>query len=364
MSSPVVMSPSTDEGPCFCSHCHCDIRITGDPPSDEEDISQVHEAFMPPPVQTPICEDCMNAVLESLKSDIASANNELSMYTEALFELEQDRRSGARVDDESESRFLSISQRERELLHAIGQLDAEEASLQSELAQLMEENRQLDIEESKLKDTIVSLTRTIVDSDESMDAVNRKLQYCQSSLRRLKRVSLIDEAFDIHIPGQGFASINGFRMGQPGVAWSEVNTGLGFTCLLLDILVKRANLNLSQYRLLPRGSYSVIIKKSDKSVLELFADETSGGISRFLTGRKFDAAMTAFVQIVGEMIASLQREDRSFVPPFPIDEGEGKIDGLAATLQFNSDENWSRALRMLLTDIKSLATYIDSKIPS
>ncbi len=352
-----------DEDTTSCSKCHCELRIIGDPSSDEEDISQVHDGFVPSTVYNPICEDCMNAVLEGLKSDIAAANNELSMYTEALFELEQDRRSGARVDDESESRFLSISQRERELMHALAQLKEEETSLQSELVSLLEENRQLDIEEAKLNDSIVALTRTIIDSDESMDAVNRKLQYCQSSLRRLKRMSLIDEAFHIFIPDQGFASINGFRLGQPGVAWSEVNTGLGFACLLLDVLVKRADLNLTQYRLLPRGSYSVIIKKSDKSVLELFADETSGGISRFLTGRKFDAALTAFVQIVGEISCFCQREDGNFKLPFPIDETEGKIGGLAATLQFNSDDNWSRALRMLFTDIKFLATYIDSKIP-
>lgn len=305
----------------------------------------------------------MDEVLENLKSEIAAANSELSMYTEALFELENDRRSGARVDDESEARLHSVTERERELMHELELLQEEETRLRSELETLSEENGLLDTEKSKLRESVVALTRTILDSDESMEAVNRKLQYCQSSLRRLKRMSLLEEAFYIQTSAETFASINGLRVGQPGVSWVEVNAGLGFACLLLDILVKRTNISLSQYRLLPRGSYSVIIKKSDKSVLELFADEGSGGIGRFLTGRKFDAAIIAFTQIVAEMIFSLQRDDKSFQPPFTIDEGEATVGGTSIALQFNSDENWSKAIRMLFTDIKALVTYIDLKFP-
>ena len=305
----------------------------------------------------------MNSTLEGLKSDIASANNELSKYTEALFELEQERRSGASVDDESEGRRLVLSQREREMSQELEKLREEEESLNDELQRLIEEDRSLDFEEAKLRDGIVSLARTILDSDESMDAVNRKLQYCQFSLRRLKRMSLLDEAFHISAHGPGFGTVNGVRIGQPSVPWAEVNAGLGFLCLLMDVLVKRTNMSLTQYRLLPRGSYSVIIKRSDKSVLELFADDSSGGISRFLTGRKFDSAMTAFALVVSELVTLLQRENRAFSVPHAIDEQDGKVGDLPITLQFNSEENWSNAVKMLMIDIQSLSTYIDAKFP-
>jgi beclin 1 len=361
MAAPTVNAAATQDDITQCARCHSSIRIVGDIVSDEKDLSHVQEDAGFPTKTPPICEDCMNLELENLKAEIAAANNELSMFTEALFELEQDRRSGAKIDDESEGRFLRISEREKDLLHELQQLQSEEASLQAEMKDLLLQSDRLTAEERKLQDSIVSLTRTIVDSDESMEAVNRKLQYCQSSLRRLKRMNLIEEAFDVHVSESGFALINGLRLGQPGVPWSEVNAGLGFLCLLLDVLVKRANISLSQYRLLPRGSYSVIIKKSDKSVLELFADDTSGGISRFLTGRKFDAALTAFVQIVGEVVVCLEREDRGFAVPYPIDESDGKIGGLSATLQFNSDETWSTAIKMLCADMRMLTTYIDSR---
>ena len=361
MLAQTTAAPTLPEDVVQCKRCHANIRIIGDVASDEEDISHVQEGGDYPARLEPICEDCMNVELENLKAEIASANNELSLFTEALFELEQDRRSGAKADDESEGRFLSISEREKELLQELEQLESEESRLKAEMSSLLQESERLSEEESKLHDSIVSLTRTVVDADESMEAVNRKLQYCQSSLRRLKRLNLIEEAFDVHISESGFASINGLRVGQPGVPWSEVNAGLGFLCLLLDVLVKRANISLSQYRLLPRGSYSVIIKKSDKSVLELFADDNSGGISRFLTGRKFDAALTAFAQIVGEVVVCLQREDRGFAVPYPVDEVDGKVGGLAVTLQFNSDETWSRAIKMLCANMKMLTTYIYSR---
>jgi beclin 1 len=312
----------------------------------------------------PICEDCMNAELELLKEEIAAANNELSKYTEALFELEQDLRSGAKVDDESEGRRLVLSERERQLATEFEKLKSEEDALTRELHDLLEEDRLLDIEEAKLRESAVSLTRTIIDSDESVDAVNRKLLYCQTALRRLKRMSLIEEAFLINVEESGFALINGLRIGQPSVPWTEVNAALGFLCLLIDVLVKRVNVSLTQYRLLPRGSYSVIIKRSDKSVLELFAEDSSGGIGRFLTGRKFDAAMTAFVQVVAELVLIVQREDRSFVLPHSIDEAEGKVGGLALTLQFNSDENWNKAVKLFMTDIKVLTTFIDNRYSS
>jgi beclin 1 len=360
MSSTTIATPLISGG-LSCARCFHPLSIVGIAVDADEDISHVEGTSEPFQLDAPICEDCMNATVEMLKAEIAAKNHELSMYTEALFELEQDRRSGAQVDDESQGRLLAFSERDRGLNQELESLRAEESLLLDEMRSLLEESRRLDVEETKLHDSISSVTRTILDSDESLEAVNRKLLYCQNSLRRLKRMSLLDEAFDIFVPDSGFASINGLRVGQPGVPWNEINAGLGFICLLVDVLVKRATIALSQYRLLPRGSYSVIIKKSDKSVLELFADDAAGGISRFLTGRKFDAAMTAFVQIVGEMVVFLQRDDRSFSVPFLIDDIEGKVGGLTATLQFNSDESWNRAVKMLFANIKCLSTYIDSK---
>jgi hypothetical protein len=43
--------------------------------------------------KVPICQECMTQSLDKLKQEIAQANNDLSKYTEALFELEREQRS-------------------------------------------------------------------------------------------------------------------------------------------------------------------------------------------------------------------------------------------------------------------------------
>ena len=304
----------------------------------------------------------MNEELESLKNDIATANSNLSRYTEALFELERERRNGRLADDENENKKALLARNQENLERELAHLQKDEEALSVELASLAAEEAALDAAEEKLRNEVVALTRTIVDSEESIESVNHKLQYCQTSLKRLKNMNLINEAFFIHHSGPAsFVSINGLRLGRPSVPWSEINAGLGFLCLLLDVLVKKVNLSLSQYRLLPRGSSSVIIKKTDKSVLELFSDEASGGITRFLTGRKFDSAMVAVVQIVAELVSHLQKEDHSVKVPFRIDEAEGKVGGLPVGLQFNSEENWNRAMKMLLTDVKWIVAFVELK---
>lgn len=307
-----------------------------------------------------LCEDCMDSVLEGLKGDVAAANNELSQYTEALFELERDRRNGCFSEDENEGKALLLQEQEKQLSLDLVNLEMEERFIREDLDSLLAEEARLDMEISRLRDDSISLTRAIIDSEESIESVNRKLRYCQSTLRKLKRMSILKEAFFIHHEGQGFASVNGLRIGRPAVLWTEVNAALGFLCLLVDVLTKQLSITLTQYRVLPRGSFSVLIRKSDKSALELYADESSGGIGRFLTGRKFDAAMTAFLQIISEIVSHIQQDHPDMRISFPIEENEGKVGGLSVGLQFNSEENWSKAMKMLLDNIKCVVDYVES----
>ena len=316
----------------------------------------------------PICQECMAETLDKLKQEIAQANNDLSRYTEALFELEKDHRNG-KESRESDHISLDLMLREESLSRELSVLKERESELAAEVDQLVSAESSLMDEATRMAQDSATLTRLIIDSEESIDSVMRRIQYCSTSLKKLKRFSLLNEAFFIHTVSDTssmdsikFGSINGLRLGRSRddpVPWTEINAAWGFLCLLADVITKRCGITLSQYRLLPRGSYSVIIKKSDRSALELYADETSGGITRFLTGRKFDTAMTAFSEICAEIISHLSREDKNFRVDFQIIE-PGKIDGVPVTLQFNSEENWSRAMKMLLANMKRVIQVLDN----
>ena len=60
-------------------------------------------------------------------------------------------------------------------------------------------------------------------------------------------------------------------------------------------------------------------------------------------------------------MSHLQKEDHSVKVPFRIDEAEGKVGGLPVGLQFNSEENWNRAMKMLLTDVKWIVAFVELK---
>merc|ERR1712146_524260 len=120
----------------------------------------------------------------------------------------------------------------------------------------------------------------------------------------------------------------------------------GQACMLLNALVRKCGLSgTSQFRLLPRGSYSAIQHVGD--VLELYSSD--GGFARFFSGRRFDFAITAFLGLLKEVAQFLQKFDGGDGLPYGI-EGD-KVGSLSCGLQFNQDEKWTRALKFMLADL-------------
>ena len=93
-----------------------------------------------------------------------------------------------------------------------------------------------------------------------------------------------------------FGTINGFRLGRlPSIPvdWNELNTAWGQTVLLLHSLVKRINLQLQRYKLVPYGNYSYIKVLADEKDLPLYG---SGGF-RLIWDNKFDAGASANMEM-------------------------------------------------------------------
>ncbi len=268
-----------------------------------------------------------------------------------------DASSGVSAADQSASVTMAL---EREIAVLKSQLEnssARENELRLRLADLEKEEAKLDEEDAAAHSKWFSHQQETIDFEESNAALEKQIMYMQQQLRWLKRTNVLNEAFHISHEGS-FACINGLRLGRlpdkPPVPWAEINAALGQISLLLDVLVRKCHVPLVQHRLLPRGSYSAIIKKDDRSTLELFTGE--GGLARFFSGRKFDAALTALLQVMSEIIVYFQRSDRAIRIPYKI-EGD-KIGGVPVTLQFNSEEKWTQAMKYVLTDAKWLITWV------
>ena len=193
------------------------------------------------------------------------------------------------MNEESlKAKLDSLCQEEATLLVEIAQLE-EEAENVPPLAESDDDNEEDDL--SKFDS---------LDSEASIDAA---IAYCNSELTRLKETNLLNSIFHIWFSGP-FGCINGFRLGRSApsaisvgasnvamnsttsdsglsssftnpfsttatsssqnneiVPWDEVNAAWGQACLLLDVITKKFDIPISNFRLLPRGNFSVILQK-------------------------------------------------------------------------------------------------------
>ncbi|KAF4749017.1 Beclin-1 [Perkinsus olseni] len=281
--------------------------------SSVERLSLLGSAFalvLPPEARekdtsVPLCEPCAMDVVALWQRELALRRAELAEAELALAELDQQVAEGDEQDDDDDDvRALEaeIAGMEKELEELKDTSQELEARLETEEAEARVQLRREEYLHKETDDYIVEL----VGHEEATGSVKAQVEYTSAEISRLKRTSVLAMAFRIWHSGP-FGSINGFRMGRVHdyqIPWSEINVGWGQMALLLDVIVRRVGVP-SAYRLLPRGSCSAILRKSDNTVMELHTSD--GGFARFFTGRKFDAGMCAYVNVVQEVCTFSER---------------------------------------------------------
>jgi len=196
------------------------------------------------------------------------------------------------------------------------------------------------------------------------------------NLRRLQRYSVLNDAFHIWYDGQ-FGTINGLRLGRlPSkpvsivfictytltlfslalnifkVEWVEINAALGQAVLLLQTIAERTGTKFTRNKLLHRGSFSRVSNMYLKEY-PLFSD---GSIFR---RRSFSHGLTLFLECVDDAGKRAMREDASVKFPYKITRG--KIGELSISL--GNDEQWTRALKYMLTHLKYILAWSAKKYP-
>lgn len=141
--------------------------------------------------------------------------------------------------------------------------------------------------------------------------------------------------------------------------------------MLLDVFYRKCQAHPSNYRLVPRGQFSFLIRKKDGAVLPLHGGGGEVGLSRFFySNKRFDSAMMAFLECVKELadLLAAAAEDRSKdraicrlfpFPELPYEIEGDRVGGFSIRLQLNQDERWTKALKLLLIDMKWLLEYIE-----
>jgi hypothetical protein len=168
--------------------------------------------------------------------------------------------------------------------------------------------------------------------------------------------------------------LNPFRAapenGLPGtpVEWEEINAGLGQVNLLLCCLARKVKLEFKRYRLVPYGSFSYIqvIENTGnyKAGDQLNMYRLKGYKYYFDWDSKFDQSMIAFLDCLNQFEEKIKSIDPQFSMPYKIngyklEDKNGS--SYSIRCQFNSHEEWTKALKYMLTNLKWSLAWVTSQ---
>nr|CAG4646172.1 EOG090X048D [Macrothrix elegans] len=314
-------------------------------------------------IDHPLCEECADALLHLLEQQLVQVEQECKEYKHYL----------TKITKETEEEVVSgLEVMEKE----VAQLQLEEEQLKAELADLLKKQDTMmqEIEAEKNETLLVQQEEDkywklysahhrqqfqVVDEQLSLEC---QLQLTRSNLNRLKQTNAFNAAFHLWHVGH-FGTINGFRMGRSAavpVDWTEINAAWGQVTILLAALARKIRLVFQRYKLVPFGSQSYIEDTVENKILPLYG---SGGF-RFLWDAKFDAGMVAFLDCLQQFQCKVEAHQKgenetdrlNFQFPYRMDRG--RIEDRATRqwysikIQFNSEEQWTKALKYMLTNLK------------
>lgn len=306
-------------------------------------------------VDHPLCEECTDTLLDHLDTQLNITENECQNYKQCFELLSQ-------LEVEEEETLLAelqhLKEEEEALIQELETVEEQRAAVAQDLAQSRIHSQQLDTEELQYQKEYSEFKRQQLELDDELKSVDNQMRYCQIQLDRLKKTNVFNATFHIWHSGQ-FGTINNFRLGRlPSVPveWNEINAAWGQTVLLLHALANKMGLRFQRYRLVPYGNHSYLESLTDKSKeLPLYC---SGGL-RFFWDNKFDHAMVAFLDCVQQFKEEVEKGDTGFCLPYRMDVDKGKIEDTGGSggsysikTQFNSEEQWTKALKFMLTNLK------------
>ncbi|GAB0131902.1 Vacuolar protein-sorting-associated protein 30 [Epichloe bromicola] len=328
-------------------------------------------------IDHPVCVECTDSLVDGLQRKLEASIKERDAYVKYLRQVKTERPSA----DEIKARQDALKRAERDRAVAMDELkklEVEKDALDEEIVALEEESRQLDKEEELFWRERNAFATKMADFQAERDSINAKYNHDSQLLEKLQRSNVYNDTFCISHDGS-FATINGLRLGRLSnkpVDWPEINAAWGHALLLLVTVAEKLDYKFHGFDPQPMGSTSKIVRYDvpspsssrlgngamqappKKHVLELFS---SGDMPLGLTfmHRKFDNAMIAFLELVRQLGAHVQRQtERSanmLSLPYRI-EGD-KIGDVSIKLGIAQDDGWTKACKLTLTCCKFLLAH-------
>lgn len=304
-------------------------------------------------VEQPLCLECMRVLSDKLDKEVEDVNRDIKAYEACLLKLEGEPRNALSEADFLKEK-LKIEEEERKLEAAMEDTEKQCAEVTAELKELNLKSSRFNELEDRYWHEFNNFQFQLISHQEERDAILAKIEVSQAHLELLKRTNVLNDAFPIWYDGD-FGTINNFRLGRLPkipVEWDEINAAWGQACFLLHTMAQYFRPKF-QYRIkiIPMGSYPRIMDASNNSY-ELF-----GPVNLFWSTR-YDKAMTLFLTCLkefAEFANSKDKEnnipaDKRFKLPYKIEND--KVENYSITQSFNKQENWTKALKYTLCNLK------------
>ncbi|KAL8401769.1 hypothetical protein RB596_008524 [Gaeumannomyces avenae] len=339
-------------------------------------------------IDHPVCVECTDILVEGLQKRLESAARERDTYVAFLKRLEAE----APTNDELRAQEAALAEaraREEAALRELLDLEADKAALDGEVLQLEDESRRLDADEERFWRERNAFAERLAEFQNERDSINSRYDNDARLYQSLQRTNVYNDTFLISHDGT-FATINGLRLGRlhaSPVDWPEINAAWGHALLLVSTVAEKLQYRFDGYEPQPMGSTSRIVRYEVPSpssssrlaaatatttvappppaprrhVLELFS---SGGDMPLLPfmHRRLDAAMVAFLELVRQLGAFVERQTAAQGRPLDLPyriEGD-RIQGVSIKLGMAQDDTWTKACKLTLTCCKFLLAHASS----
>lgn len=326
-------------------------------------------------IEHPLSAECAELLIENYKLKFDQSQKEKDQYLSFLKKLKD--REGTVENDQLDPKLKEsiqecnrLSVMEDEKLTELKQLETTHIELKDQLAHYQKELAHLKQNEVtdilKLKNKLqLQLQSKYSKLEQSKSAYKAHLNH----LDKLRNLNIYTKMFQISCDQDNtYATINGFRLGYK-VIWPEINGALGQIVLLLMFIVKRLDLKLKDYQLIPMGSQSQIAKFSilhqegedgvsrkvkTKTILNLYTSNefSLGNLFNF---NKLNVSMIALLEIVEQIEAKLILLDNEMELPYRIVASKGSIGGKSIRITSNSE--WTHSCKFLLTNLSWILSY-------
>lgn len=280
-------------------------------------------------------------------------------YAHLLEQLEKEQKRPTQTLEDLLAEVGVLQGEEEELERELAEVEAQRELVRRESAMLATESKRIGMIEERYWENYNAYQRELQTYQEARDALKMQIIFTDSQLHKLMKTNVYNDTFHIWHDGH-FGTINNFRLGrlpsQP-VDWNEINAAWGQAALLLQTMAERLRFRFSSYVIHPMGSFSKIERVDDGSKFDLYGSSDIS-LGRLFWYRRFESAMVGYLRCLREFGDYAQTQDTQFVLPYRINQDSDKIGEMSIKIQFNNDQQWTKALKYLLIDLKCLLAWL------